>query len=355
MRTKRFIIVNIFVLAMSLTLSSCLCHPFESRFMLMQEKVDSMVGISNTILQLSQDKGILLDSMTSGDMLNGVFDHHKEARQRIVRLVGAMQPTPQLLVCIFNITSKGFECQISESFLVVYDSSGAVSDALYLGINTSKPLCLPFNLTSKRQIPTEDIQLSKWRFENNKNFVLTVFEDNVWLDKYKETCIDAYYHTFQYSLDEAGHIVMQKKESVKPYRYNYSDSTIGNKLNLNHKLFRLRFTPYSMDYMAQLEKLQDKYNEPIEIGWFYSRNTSSFLYWLYCHPKSSLWKSFEEFSTDGSYYGYSKQEAIKWILEDINNLSLEKIEEHYWKQIPVEKVKQYLKKRLTTVIHSNRR
>ena len=47
MRTKRFIIVNIFVLAISLMLSSCLCHPFESRLMLMQEKVDSMIGISN--------------------------------------------------------------------------------------------------------------------------------------------------------------------------------------------------------------------------------------------------------------------------------------------------------------------
>lgn len=45
--------------------------------MLMQEKVDNMIGISNTILQLSQDKGVLLDSMTSYNMLNGVFDHHK--------------------------------------------------------------------------------------------------------------------------------------------------------------------------------------------------------------------------------------------------------------------------------------
>ena len=355
MRTKRFIIVNIFVLAISLMLSSCLCHPFESRLLLMQEKVDSMIGISNTILQLSQDKGVLLDSTTSNDMLNGVFDHHKEARERIVRLIGAMQPTPQQLVCVFNITSKGFECQISESFLVVYDSNGAVSDALYLGINTSQPLFLPFSLTSKRQIPTEDIQLSKWRFKNNKSFVLTVFEDNVWLGKNKETYIDAYYHTFHFCIDEAGCIVMQKKESIKPYRYNYSDSTIGNKLNLNHKLFRLRFTPYSIDYMAQLEKLQDKYNEPFEIGWFYSRNTSRFLYWLYCHPKSSLWKSFEEFATDGNYYGYSQQEAVNWILEDIDHLSLEKIEEPYWKQIPVEKIKQYLKKRLTAMVQSKRR
>lgn len=52
---------------------------------------------------------------------------------------------------------------------------------------------------------------------------------------------------------------------------------------------------------------------------------------LYCHPKCSLWKSFEEFNTDRNYYGYSQQEAVNWILEDIDHLSLEKIEEPYWK------------------------
>lgn len=159
MRTKRFIIVHIFVLAMSLMLSSCLCHPFESHLMIMREKVDSIVGISDTILQLSKEKGVLLDSITACEMLNGVFDHHKEARQSIVRLVGAMQPNPQCLVCIFNITSKGFECQLAESYLVVYDSSGMVRDALYLGINTSQPQPLPFSLTSKRHISSEDKKL----------------------------------------------------------------------------------------------------------------------------------------------------------------------------------------------------
>lgn len=33
----------------------------------------------------------------------------------------------------------------------------------------------------------------------------------------------------------------------------------------------------------------------------------------------------------------------------INNLSLEKIEDHYWKQIPIEKIRQYLKKRVTAI------
>ena len=93
---------------------------------------------------------------------------NKEAQNREVRLVGVSQPYAQVLVCAFNIKSIGFEWKTNETFLVTYGYEGK-------------------------------------------------------LDKDQNLCLDNYYHTFYYRIDEQGRIVRLRKGKIVPYKYNHSD------------------------------------------------------------------------------------------------------------------------------------
>lgn len=180
-------------------LSSCLCQPRYVSFLNLVEKIDSINSYSYTLQQASPDSGVLLKDTLAKELLGDIFYHHKEAQNREVRLVGVSQPYAQVLVCAFNIKSIGFEWKTNETFLVTYGHEGKIADVLYLGMNEIKPTFVKFCFNSKRHIPMEDIQRSKWvYYEQSKLLKLEVFEEISWLDKDQNPCLDNYYHTFFY-------------------------------------------------------------------------------------------------------------------------------------------------------------
>ena len=92
---------------------------------------------------------------------------------------------------------------------------------LQLGMNEIKPTFVKFSFNSKRHIPMEDIQRSKWvYYEQSKLLKLEVFEEISWLDKDQNPCLDNYYHTFFYRIEEQGRIVRLRKGKIVPYKYN---------------------------------------------------------------------------------------------------------------------------------------
>lgn len=91
---------------------------------------------------------------------------------------------------------------------------------------------------------------SKWvYYEQNKLLKLEVFEEISWLDKDQNPCLDNYYHTFFYRIDEQGRIVRLRKGKIVPYKYNHSDHAYDSYLKAAHKRFALQFTPYSERHM----------------------------------------------------------------------------------------------------------
>ena len=83
----------------------------------------------------------------------------------------------------------------------------------------------------------------------SKLLKLEVFEEISWLDKDQNPCLDNYYHTFFYRIDEQGRIVRLRKEKIVPYKYNHSDHAYDSYLKAAHKRFALQFTPYSERHM----------------------------------------------------------------------------------------------------------
>ena len=153
----------------------------------------------------------------------------------------------------FTTSSTGQRCSTK---LVTYGHDGKIADALYLGINEITPTFIKFSFNSKRHIPTEDIQRSKWIYNEQSNLLkLEVFEENSWLDEDKNPCLDNYYHTFFYRIDEQGRIVRLRKGKIVPYKYNYTDHAYDSHLKAVHKRFALQFAPYSERYMKQLQRI----------------------------------------------------------------------------------------------------
>ena len=240
----------VIVLVITMGLSSCLCQPRYVSFSNLVEKIDSINSYSYTLQQASPDSGVLLKDTLAKELLGDIFYHHKEAQNREVRLVGVSQPYAQVLVCAFNIKSIGFEWKTNETFLVTYGHKGKIADVLYLGMNDIKPTFVKFSFNSKRHIPMEDIQRSKWVYYEQSNLLkLEVFEEISWLDKDQNPCLDNYYHTFFYRIDEQGRIARLRKGKIVPYKYNHSDHAYDSYLKAAHKRFALQFTPYSERHM----------------------------------------------------------------------------------------------------------
>ena len=167
-------------------LSSCLCQPRYVSFSYLVEKIDSINTHFYTLQQAPPDSGVLLKETLVKELLGDIFYHREEVRNRAVRLVGISKPYTQVLACAFNIKSIGFEWKTNETFLVTYGHDGKIADALYLGINEITPIFIKFSFNSKRYIPTEDIQRSKWVYNEQSNLLkLEVFEENSWLDEDK--------------------------------------------------------------------------------------------------------------------------------------------------------------------------
>ena len=248
MRHSLLTIVIVLVIVMGL--SSCLCQPRYVSFSHLVEKIDSINTHFYTLQQAPPDSGVLLKETLVKELLGDIFYHRKEVRNREVRLVGVSQPYTQVLACAFNIKSIGFEWKTNETFLVTYGHDGKIADALYLGINEITPTFIKFSFNGKRHIPTEDIQRSKWVYNEQSNLLkLEVFEENSWLDEDKNPCLDNYYHTFFYRIDEQGRIVRLRKGKIVPYKYNYTDHAYDSHLKAAHKRFALQFAPYSERYM----------------------------------------------------------------------------------------------------------
>lgn len=160
-------------------LSSCLCQPRSVSFSHLVEKIDSINTHFYTLQQAPPDSGVLLKETLVKELLGDIFYHRKEVQNREVRLVGVSQPYTQVLACAFNIKSIGFEWKTNETFLVTYGYEGKIADVLYLGMNEIKPTFVKFSFNSKRHIPMEDIQRSKWvYYEQSKLLKLEVFEEN---------------------------------------------------------------------------------------------------------------------------------------------------------------------------------
>lgn len=156
----------------------------------------------------------------------------------------------EAIVSCENTIAVDFEWKTNETFLVTYGHEGKIADVLYLGMNEIKPAFVKFSFNSKRHIPMEDIQRSKWvYYEQSKLLKLEVFEENSWLDKDQNPCLDNYYHTFFYRIDEQGRIVRLRKGKIVPYKYNHSDHAYDSYLKAAHKRFALQFTPYSERHM----------------------------------------------------------------------------------------------------------
>ena len=100
-------------------------------------------------------------------------------------------------------------------------------------MNEIKPTFVKFSFNSKRHIPMEDIQRSKW----------------VYYEQSKLLKLDNYCHTFFYRIDEQGRIVRLRKGKIVPYKYNHSDHAYDSYLKAAHKRFALQFTPYSERHM----------------------------------------------------------------------------------------------------------
>lgn len=130
----------------------------------------------------------------------------------------------EAIVSCENTIAVDFEWKTNETFLVTYGHEGKIADVLYLGMNKIKPTFVKFSFNSKRHIPMEDIQRSKWvYYEQSKLLKLEVFEEISWLDKDQNPCLDNYYHTFFYRIDKQGRIVRLRKGKIVPYKYNHSD------------------------------------------------------------------------------------------------------------------------------------
>lgn len=247
---RHFLLTIVIVLVIAMGLSSCLCQPRSVSFSHLVEKIDSINTHFYTLQQAPPDSGVLLKETLVKELLGDIFYHRKEVQNREVRLVGVSQPYTQVLACAFNIKSIGFEWKTNETFLVTYGHDGKIADALYLGINEITPTFIKFSFNSKRHIPTEDIQRSKWVYNEQSNLLkLEVFEENSWLDEDKNPCLDNYYHTFFYRIDEQGRIVRLRKGKIVPYKYNHSDHAYDSYLKAAHKRFALQFTPYSERHM----------------------------------------------------------------------------------------------------------
>lgn len=238
-------------------LSSCFCRPRDARYLALVEKVDSITlpSYSDSLYQTPSNSGTLLSDTLAKKLLGAILYQHSEAQNKEVRLTGVAEPYFQILVCVFNIKDIGFEYETNESFLVTYGCDGKIKDALYLGINETKPTRVMFSFKSKRHIPSEDIPRSKWIYYKQKNKLkLEVFEENSWLDQKQNPCLDNYFHTFPYQIDEQGRIVRLCNEKMVPYKYNTTDHSNDSCLEFYHKRFSLQFIPYSEGKTMQMKE-----------------------------------------------------------------------------------------------------
>lgn len=167
---RHFLLTIVIVLVIAMGLSSCLCQPRSVSFSHLVEKIDSINTHFYTLQQAPPDSGVLLKETLVKELLGDIFYHRKEVQNREVRLVGVSKPYTQVLACAFNIKSIGFEWKTNETFLVTYGHEGKIADVLYLGMNEIKPTFVKFSFNSKRHIPMEDIQRSKWYITSKVNF-----------------------------------------------------------------------------------------------------------------------------------------------------------------------------------------
>lgn len=229
-----------------LLISSCLCSPYYAKFDFLYQAVQNHITF-DTLCQMPKDSGVIIDTTITDNVLNFI-GKHEEADDVQLRLACATMPYNRILVCVFNITSVGFEYKQDESYLVTFGKNGEIKDALYLGINDSLPVFIPFNYFGTRNVPKDTVSMCKWIYSSSNDLYLTTFEDCYWINKKtKETNFDNYFHTYHYHIASNGTIVKNNDEKYKAYKFYYSDD-LANK-GMNNELrekYRNRHIPYSV-------------------------------------------------------------------------------------------------------------
>lgn len=121
------------------------------------------------------DRDVVIDTTITDNVLSFI-GKHEETDNVQLRLACATMPYNRILVCVFNVTSVGFEYKQNESCLVTFGKDGEIKDALYLGINDSLPVFVPFNYYGIRNVPKDTVPMCKWIYNRSNDLYLTTFK-----------------------------------------------------------------------------------------------------------------------------------------------------------------------------------
>lgn len=229
-----------------LLMLSCLCSPYYAKFDSLYQAVQDHITF-DTLCQMLKDSGVVIDTTITDNVLSFI-GKHEEAYDVQLRLACATMPYNRILVCVFNVTSVGFEYKQNESCLVTFGKDGEIKDALYLGINDSLPVFVPFNYYGARNVPKDTVPMCKWIYNRSNDLYLTTFEYCYWINnKTRETNIDNYLHTYHYHIASDGTIVKDNDEKYKVYKFNYIDDLENKGMNKElREEYRNRHIPYSV-------------------------------------------------------------------------------------------------------------
>ena len=100
------------------------------------------------------DSGVVIDTTITDNVLSFIGKHEK-ADDVQLRLACATMPYNRILVCVFNVTSVGFEYKQNESCLVTFGSKRIRDAAFFLIImlvTFAATLLKPQNYVSSRTI-----------------------------------------------------------------------------------------------------------------------------------------------------------------------------------------------------------
>lgn len=150
-----------------LLVSSCLCSPYYAKYDSLYQAVQDHITF-DTLCQMPKDSGVIIDTTITDNVLSFI-GKYEEADDVQLRLACATMPYNRILVCVFNVTSVGFEYKLNESCLVTFGKDGEIKDALYLGINDSLPVFIPFNYYGTRNVPNDTVPMCKWIYSSSND------------------------------------------------------------------------------------------------------------------------------------------------------------------------------------------
>lgn len=113
-----------------LLMSSCLCSPYYAKFDSLYQAVQEHITF-DTLCQMLKDSGVVIDTTITDNVLSFI-GKHEEADDVQLRLACATMPYNRILVCVFIVTSVGFEYKQNESCLIIYIASDGISSRIMM-------------------------------------------------------------------------------------------------------------------------------------------------------------------------------------------------------------------------------